>query len=237
MDNQNIDKLVKDLLFDIRVDKGGWNPKANVAPLTGRVENSARIITYTLDAKQTFHDSRGDVNEITPLSREQRAAVEHVFREIEKVANVKFRLVGHIDEIDKADIRFFQGRILLPGFDMPGGGYSRNSKEIKDIIINNNQEPVLFKVGQQGYGVVAHEILHVLGLSHPGGNGTNPLYDKDITAMSYNFGKNPVEGITAIDIAALQYLYPKPIAHTVSPTANGKLNIGSPLPMSAKRHR
>jgi len=195
-----IDKAVRDLLSE------GYG-----VPIKGRMEKGVRVITYTIDAKEPVYAYRQEVADVSRLRREQADAVIKLLGSIEKLANIEFRPVAHVDKVDNADIRLFQGRVLLPeAAKIKGGGFTHHSSSGRDVVLNNNEEPQAFAFGEHGYAILTHEVLHALGLSHPGGAGKNPRYTKDSTIMSYNYGKLAINGIGPFDVAALQYLYGKP---------------------------
>jgi len=72
---------------------------------------------------------------------------------------------------------------------------------------------VRIKHGKSGYlignfkQVVAHELLHVLGLSHPYGNGSYAGVTTTDTLMSYNDTDPGYNGLTTLDIAALKQVW------------------------------
>ena len=55
--------------------------------------------------------------------------------------------------------------------------------------------------------IIAHELLHTLGLSHPFDRGYNPNYTNADSVMSYNIGYLYDNPIQTADVTALQILW------------------------------
>jgi len=171
----------------------------------------------------------------SPLGEVQRLAVREAFRYVEDITPLKF-----VEVADQAGqqpwIRFFNVHVLAqwsgsadnrtdPAFDPDGITGS-------DIAFNTymmNQRG-LYRLGDWNTMIVMHEVLHALGLSHPGpyngpgyNYGDHAIYTQDTneyTVMSYWTAENSGADHSAADsklyrsaapllhdIAALQHLY------------------------------
>ncbi len=210
VDNVPLEMAIRALTSDIKKSAGGWNPDGYNTPIQGHFENGVRIITYTFDALPSLSFNKADgISNLSPLGAEQRDAVVRCFDEIQKVANVKFRLVGHKEKIEKADLCFLQANL-----EHDKGLQIGTGSKTRCVIINKSISVDGLADGNDGYGTMAHEILHALGVSHPDANGKggdaggyNPLYTNKSTIMSYN--ETYPQLLQKYDLAVLQYIYGK----------------------------
>lgn len=180
-------------------------------PISGRT-----IITYTLDYDQIAYKPPPESDEKTPRTpiddhKEACAAIERAMREIEEVANVRFERVTTPDDMERANIRFFEGE---PKGVSGETVYTPNAFSHREITIDTNSEqakkPGYFDpLTGSGHGTVLHEILHAIGISHPNdkgdsseSGGDNNLFDNRGTVMSYNSAA-PRHGLGPYDVAAL----------------------------------
>jgi len=106
--------------------------------------------------------------------------------------------------------------VIYAGYATPAGMDGQNNLVIRNDTPNSELLP-----GQAGQAVMMHELLHTLGISHPGAakdttvilgregeaGGKNTEYTKRSTVMSYNAVANSISGIGPYDIAAIQYIY------------------------------
>lgn len=184
-------EAVHDLTAEISPkNEHGWRRQGFRTPIEGRMENGVRIITYTLEATKAspvFNDR--DFPNIRPLAgKQERAEVRKIFDELETVAKVKFVELP-AEDAGKADIRFFRHDKTNAG----GSSFEskdENGRTVRDIVMSKNETT--------NQGILLHEILHTMGLSHPGAakentskssgdlGGDDPRYTTDLTAMSYN---------------------------------------------------
>lgn len=208
----SFDQAVHDLLRGVSAENGGYPPPGdekkekqvgNQVYLAVGIrahdylkENGTSIITYN------FED--GLYQESCPLDPEERIAVRKVMDQFEKVANVRFvegrRRFEEVDE-DLSDVCI----TTIEDYSEEYAGSAAGN-----LITLDKQYATDVRV-------IAHEICHTMGISHPGedprdfdNTGNNPLYNEDATVMSYNAGDSRVEGLGAFDVAALQAMFGKP---------------------------
>lgn len=175
--------------------------------IQGRMENGVRTISYSFDAERPQHLRHQIIKYATnvqALDNTERDKVREGLYAIEKIANIRF-CEASPEEKEQADIRYFKGKIT----DKETSGYMIKCDQGREIMLDNEHS--------DNVDTALHETLHALGLSHPDANGKggmaegkNPLYSKDTTVMSYNWGRSPVNSLGPFDVAALQFLYGKP---------------------------
>ena len=162
------------------------------------------------------------------VSAGTRTVVEHVLSLIEDVANIRFEAVsGHLSSVGAADIAIMtQGGRVQPFAATTFAGSHITSAVINIDDFGNELHQPLDRID---YVDTLHEVLHAIGLAHPGAyNGSDALgYDEDApyvedtqqySVMSYwssvILGATPFWGSVhgpltpqLHDIAALQLLY------------------------------
>ncbi len=225
-------QAVDDLLKNIQMGDNSAI-KGSIDPATGRM-----IITYAFNSSQqpeklSYREANQQEKEqaeknrdklpdgvilqpLTPIEdhHEVTAAIRAAMDDIESVCNVKFVPVYHVDKRESANLCFFDGDITGQG-----GHAKQNTNPFgrRDIFINTHliNSTDTAKRGTFGYKAILHEIMHGMGVSHPGSDGkagtsggSNLLYSEKGTLMSYNSEYN--RGMGPFDLAVLQYLYNEP---------------------------
>lgn len=141
-----------------------------------------------------------------------RQLISSAFSEFEEVANLRFIEVG--ESADSVGNIRFQLAPFLPHRHKGSAGYPNSDSVIK-LAINDSY------AGQKDnfYRTILHEIGHAMGLKHPFDDVADWGFDWDFdtqartsaaTILAYN---DTVKGLTALDIAALQFLYGAPESH------------------------
>jgi len=215
---------VRQLLSSLSPKEGGWNPDGHETRI-GHKKNGVWVITYTFDAsglaKPGFHlfPSWDEVRNLRRLKKESRKLVSEITAIIEQNANIRFEHVAEDGDINRADIRFFRMK-EPPDKDT---GADTDGKLIRNIRFAESHT--------ENPHSILHEILHALGLSHPGANGLggkaggdNESYNKDTTVMSYNKGDMGFTGLGPFDVAALQKIY-GPSKNCSTPMTLGPANL------------
>lgn len=224
-DQVSKEQAIKDLTSSLHINEGGWNPEGNHGTLKRRRDDGRWIITYTVDAKKPYGKHIDQSTDHRMLNKAQMEALEHALNEIEQVTNIKFKRVVHVDQVNKADIRIFQAAIDK-NYNASGYARSFHKDAVHEVVISDKySKPEDLARDKFGYEMVTHEILHALGLSHPGANGKggeaggkNPLYTDASTLLSYRNDDDSERsrfpsrfaGLGPYDVAALQYVYGEP---------------------------
>lgn len=210
------DQVLRDLMSTVRRSEGGWNPDGYTGPIKGVMKDGVRVITITTSASRSQNDTGASVEKLYNLRNrgDVMDAIDRALREIELVANVRFNWNERYDTKDKADIRFFLADVKPQS---NANGLAYNGQAIRDIVINYKAKD--FAPGQYDYGTILHEVLHAMGISHPGADpnskdgksgGDNRLYTRNSTVMSYNDGDLPhMRGLAPYDVLVLQEMYGK----------------------------
>jgi Ca2+-binding RTX toxin-like protein len=170
----------------------------------------AKTVKYYHFAEQPASDFRDeDKLEFQPFSATQRAFMKKVLDYISTVINVEFR--------ETADAEAEGVVVMANNRQATSAGYASG-----DIFMLNHQTASNLSPGEDNYGVLTylHEIGHSLGLKHPFGHadavgdiGEGPFLAEHEDSTAYtlmSYTSNPADYrlfYSALDIAALQYLY------------------------------
>jgi len=187
---------IDQLLSNLRLEDGGWNPKGYFKS-RGRMENGVNVVTYAFSTTPS-----DELNEYLlspePFETKERDFIQKAMLRIERDSNIVFRETTAKD----ADFFIFKGKPC--------------DETLAGLCFNNSI--ILNPAHTQNRYVVLHEIMHVLGASHPGDNGegqkaggNNPLFTRDTTIMSYRDGDTPPEDLAALDVAVLHAIYGPPL--------------------------
>lgn len=155
------------------------------------------------------------------LSKPVFRQVREVIKDIDEVTGIKIKRTKNLDVADiKFEIRDtyaddpatedYAG--LASGLAFVDGGmtYATVIDQFMYVTPKTKKNGVLSYQRGELYPyskhIVAHEILHTLGLSHPNNVGEDAGFDATTTSMSYNSGWL-WDGITTLDVTALQAVW------------------------------
>ncbi|SBO43206.1 hypothetical protein [Cyanobium sp. NIES-981] len=147
-----------------------------------------RVVAY-------WKNGRGLGRAFGPMSTEESRAVSRLFSLVDRLTGVRFVAVSRRAT---ADIQVHRASALpddLLGYAQPMAYGAR-------IVWRDLGGPAMRSLEKH---IVAHEILHTLGLDHPFGNGFNRRYDTRDTVMSYHY--RGWRGLTSSDVRALRSLW------------------------------
>jgi len=137
------------------------------------------------------------------LSKIERQEIKNIFEELDEVTGITFKKTHK----SKDDIRFLSVDEIN---DNVHGQAQLTKKRIKISFRDNDK-----KVSLLEKYVLRHEVGHALGLSHPGGNGSNPNWDVSDSIMSYNVWDNngnfAYHGYTDLDHHVLSFMWNSPL--------------------------
>lgn len=156
------------------------------------------------------------------MSKERKDAIRRSMAEVSNVANIEFVEITDPVDVKDADIKFAQGDFSVSDrFGKSYAGYASTEPGGKrHLVVRNDTKAEDLLPGQPGQATLTHELLHTLGISHPGAaedkviegregeaGGRNKEYTKRGTVMSYNFVPDSISGMGPYDIAVLQDIY------------------------------
>lgn len=180
------------------------------------------VITYSFFSGGSYYGSETGT---APVSEAVKANVRNIIQNIiEPLLNVRFQ------EVADSAAAYGQMRFLFsngPGYayayyPFANANQGTRSDVAGDVHLNPRYIGAQFGsfeagAGTYGFETLIHEILHALGLKHPGnyngsGPGTGPFLpfaqdNNSNTVMTYNNAGASASSLMSYDIRALQFLY------------------------------
>lgn len=201
--------------------------------------NSQQAMGSPVEVSYSFAKTPGyltgsHANGFSEFTNSQIAATQKAFADIAAVTNLTFK------EVPETDTSYGQIRLGNNAQAANSAGYAIFPNSVPgatagDVFINNADPANLANVtpGTNAYATIVHEILHALGLKHPGnynageppqavpGNYLAAAQDSEVnTIESYIKAPQKQERDSAgpYDLLALQYLYGTKAVHTGNDT-------------------
>ena len=208
---------------DLKIDSLLFDPMKN--------KWGVKTITYSLyddDVPNSYYPNAfyGD-DKLSEVSDETKNNIRTIFKSfIEPFVNLKFVEVKDIQDsyglmrfqlVD--DPQNYASALEPTGTDYNQGNSNDQAGDVwlsKKHDVNNGDRGFQSGIGSYGFSTLIHEILHAIGLKHPGNyfNGAEPQpylphAEDNLTnsIMSYHFAGAEPSTPMPYDIKALQYLY------------------------------
>ena len=165
--------------------------------LTGFI-GEAKVVTYYLDVNG---DSRqqigGRFRTTTGMSKREQRFITQFLDRLDQLTGLSFVKTDSKDTalMDIYSLRNYPNRRIIGSTFFTPNGY--------DVTWLDRKRG---KVARKEGATIKHEILHVLGLDHPYGNGFNSAYSTRDTIMSYNHRKRFFDA-TSSDLDAVVALW------------------------------
>jgi hypothetical protein len=162
-----------------------------------RFTGDARVVTYYVERQSGVRWVGGRRRATTPISWRESRLIRNFLKGIDKLTGLPFEYVRSKEEavMDIYSLkRYFDPSVI---------GSTYFTQDGYDVTWQNMKRG---RVGMEERVTIKHEILHVLGLDHPYGDGFNYGYDTSDTLMSY-FTRRGFDSLTGSDRAALVSLW------------------------------
>jgi hypothetical protein len=155
------------------------------------------VLTFHLQRKAGVRRIGGRRRSTAPISRRESRFIKRFLNRLDRLTGLSFQAVRNRREalMDIYSLRSYPNRSVI--------GSTYFTEEGYDVTWKNIERG---RIGAGEKVTIKHEILHVLGLDHPYGNGYNFFYDTSDTLMSY-YTRRGFYGLTDSDRAALVSLW------------------------------
>ena len=147
-----------------------------------------------------YIDRRGEVNGL-PMSSGSPSEISAIDTSLKYLDSITGMALEEVSDRGQAQVVFFKA---APGYydDVNTIGLTESSRN--GVLISWAEQ-------EQGdwkeFTTIQHEIGHLFALDHPYGDGSNPLYSRDDTIMSYNGEYFSVDSYTDSDKAAMKAIW------------------------------